>query len=146
MAGGKGERFWPLSTGKVPKPFLPLTGPKSLIQLTVERALHFVPKERIFIVLGKVHLNVAFKQLPELPSENFIVEPVGRDTAACIGLAATVLSLKDDKATMVVLPADQYVPDMKKFAYGTISAPGHRSRGSSIWTKREITPEAIQYV
>jgi mannose-1-phosphate guanylyltransferase len=115
MAGGKGERFWPLSTGKVPKPFLPLTGEKTLIQLTVERALQFAPKERIFIVLGKTHLNVALKQLPELPRENFIVEPVGRDTAACIGLAATVLSLKDERATMVVLPADQYVPDVNKF-------------------------------
>jgi mannose-1-phosphate guanylyltransferase len=116
MAGGRGERFWPLSTGKVPKPFLPLTGAKTLIQLTVERALRFVPKERIFIVLGRTHLNVALKQLSELPQENFIVEPVGRDTAACIGLAATVLSLKDERATMVVLPADQYVPDVKKFA------------------------------
>jgi mannose-1-phosphate guanylyltransferase len=115
MAGGKGERFWPLSTGKVPKPFLPLTGSKTLIQLTVERALQFAPKERIFIVLGKTHLKVALKQLPELPRENFIVEPVGRDTAACIGLAATVLSLKDERATMVVLPADQYVPDVNKF-------------------------------
>ena len=116
MAGGKGERFWPLSTGKIPKPFLPLTGKKTLIQLTVERALQFVPRKRIFVVLGKAHLNVALKQLPELPRENFIVEPVGRDTAACIGLAATVLSLKDERATMVVLPADQYVPDIKKFA------------------------------
>jgi mannose-1-phosphate guanylyltransferase len=115
MAGGRGERFWPLSTGKVPKPFLPLTGPKTLIQLTVERALRFVPKDRIFIVLGRTHLNVALKQLPELPRDNFIVEPVGRDTAACIGLAAIVLSLKDEKATMVVLPADQYVPDVEKF-------------------------------
>jgi len=116
MAGGKGERFWPLSTGKVPKPFLPLTGTKTLIQLTVERALHFVPKERIFIVLGRAHLNVALKQLSVLPRDNFIVEPVGRDTAACIGLAATILSLRDERATMVVLPADQYVPDIKKFA------------------------------
>ncbi len=116
MAGGKGERFWPLSTGKVPKPFLSLTGPKSLIRLTFERALHFVPKERIFIVLGRAHLRAAFKQLPELPPQNFVVEPVGRDTAACIGLAATVLSLKDEEATMVVLPADQYIPDVKKFA------------------------------
>jgi mannose-1-phosphate guanylyltransferase len=116
MAGGRGERFWPLSTGKVPKPFLPLTGAKTLIQLTVERATLFAPKERIFIVLGRTHLNVALKQLSELPRENFIVEPVGRDTAACIGLAATVLSLKDERATMVVLPADQYVPDVKKFA------------------------------
>jgi mannose-1-phosphate guanylyltransferase len=116
MAGGRGERFWPLSTGKVPKPFLPLTGTKTLIQLTVERASQFAPKERIFIVLGRAHLNIALKQLPELPRQNFIVEPVGRDTAACIGLAATVLSIKDENATMVVLPADQYVPDVKKFA------------------------------
>ncbi len=116
MAGGKGERFWPLSTGKVPKPFLPLTGTRTLIQLTVERALQFAPKERIFIVLGRAHLNVALKQLSELPPENFIVEPVGRDTAACIGLAATVLSLKDENATMVILPADQFVPDVNKFA------------------------------
>ena len=116
MAGGKGERFWPLSTGKVPKPFLPLTGAKTLIQLTVERALQFASKERIFLVLGKAHLKAAHKQLPELPRENFIVEPVGRDTAACIGLAATVLSLKDESATMVILPADQYVPDVNKFA------------------------------
>jgi mannose-1-phosphate guanylyltransferase len=116
MAGGKGERFWPLSTGKVPKPFLPLTGTKTLIQLTVERALQFVPKERIYIVLGKNHLSVAVKQLPELSRDNFIIEPIGRDTAACIGLAAIVLSIRDVNATMVILPADQYVPDVKKFA------------------------------
>ena len=116
MAGGKGERFWPFSTGNVPKPFLQLTGEKSLIQLTAERALRFVPLKRIFIVLGKKHLKVAQKQLPELPPDNFIVEPAGRDTAACIGLAAITLLLRDDKATMVVLPADQYVPDVDKFA------------------------------
>ncbi|MBA4390396.1 MAG: mannose-1-phosphate guanylyltransferase [Syntrophus sp. (in: bacteria)] len=116
MAGGKGERFWPLSTGNAPKPFLQLTGEKTLIQLTVERAARFVPKKRIFIVLGKKHLKVAQKQLPDLPRDNFIVEPAGRDTAACIGLAAITLLLRDDKATMVILPADQYVPDVDKFA------------------------------
>jgi mannose-1-phosphate guanylyltransferase len=116
MAGGKGERFWPLSTGNVPKPFLQLIGEKTLIQLTVERALRFVPKKRILIVLGKQHLKVAQKQLPELPRENFIVEPAGRDTAACIGLSAITLLLRDDKATMVILPADQYVPDIDAFA------------------------------
>jgi mannose-1-phosphate guanylyltransferase len=116
MAGGKGERFWPLSTGNIPKPFLQLTGEKTLIQLTVERALRFVPKKKIFIVLGRKHLKVAQKQLPQLPIDNFIVEPAGRDTAACIGLAAITLLLRDDKATMVVLPADQYVPDVDAFA------------------------------
>ncbi len=134
MAGGRGERFWPLSTGKIPKPFLPLTGAKTLIQLTVERAMLFVPKERIFIVLGRTHLNVALKQLPELPRDNFIVEPVGRDTAACIGLAATVLSLKDERATMVVLPADQYVPDVKKFADTITNCVAMADRGDYLVT------------
>lgn len=134
MAGGRGERFWPLSTGKIPKPFLPLTGAKTLIQLTVERAMVFVPKERIFIVLGRTHLNGALKQLPELPRDNFIVEPVGRDTAACIGLAATVLSLKDERATMVVLPADQYVPDVKKFADTITSCVAMADRGDYLVT------------
>ena len=115
MAGGKGERFWPLSTGKVPKPFLPLIGSKTLIQLTAERASRFLSKENIFVVLGKTHLHTARKQLPDIPLQNFIVEPIGRDTAACIGLAATVLSLKDRNGTMIVVPADQFVPDMRRF-------------------------------
>lgn len=116
MAGGKGERFWPLSTGKIPKPFLPLIGSKTLIQLTVERTSRFIPQDRIFVVLGKRHLSVAQKQLPGLPLENFIVEPVGRDTAACIGLAATVISIRDPHGIMLVLPADQYVTDLEDFA------------------------------
>jgi mannose-1-phosphate guanylyltransferase len=139
MAGGKGERFWPLSTGNVPKPFLQLTGEKTLIQLTVERALRFVPKKRIFIVLGKKHLRVAQKQLPELPPDNFIVEPAGRDTAACIGLAAITLLILDDKATMVVLPADQYVPDIDKFADTMRHCVDLAQEGSSLITMG-ITP------
>jgi len=134
MAGGKGERFWPLSTGNVPKPFLPLTGDKTLIQLTVERAMQFVPKERIFVALGKAHLKTARKQLAMLSRENFIVEPVGRDTAACIGLAATVLSIRDNDATMVVLPADQYVPDIKKFADTIRDCVGMAAQGDYLVT------------
>lgn len=116
MAGGKGERFWPLSTGSVPKPFLKLTGEKTLIQLTVERALQFVPEDKVFIVLGNVHLAVARRQLPQLPAGNFIVEPSGRDTAACVGLAAISLPRQNDDSVMIMLPADQYVPDVKDFA------------------------------
>ena len=139
MAGGRGERFWPLSTGKVPKPFLPLTGDKSLIQLTVERALEFVPKERIFVVLGRSHLRTAQKQLALLPASHFIVEPVGRDTAACIGLAATFLSLKDEKAAMVVLPADQYVPDTKRFGETVVDCVALAHKGDYLVTMG-ITP------
>jgi mannose-1-phosphate guanylyltransferase len=116
MAGGKGERFWPLSTDLAPKPFLKIMGEKSMIQLTVERALKVVPVERVLIVLGSHHLDIAKGQLPSLKDLNFIVEPEGRDTAACIGLAATFLKGMDEKAIMVTLPADHYVPDQDGFA------------------------------
>jgi mannose-1-phosphate guanylyltransferase len=116
MAGGRGERFWPLSTDPAPKPFLNIVGGKSLIQLTVERAQKIVPIARIFIVLGKEHLNIAKKQLGMLPAGNFIIEPDGRDTAPCIGYSAIFMLNIDKDSVMVVLPADQYVPDADIFA------------------------------
>lgn len=115
MAGGKGERFWPLSTERIPKPFLKLTGDKTLIQLTIERVRNIVPTENIFVVLGKRHLNVAKRQLGDLFDENFIVEPEGRDTAPCIGFAALPILNRDSKAIMITLPADQYIPDVGGF-------------------------------
>ncbi len=115
MAGGKGERFWPMSTELTPKPFACLTGKKTLIELTVDRAKRIVPLDRILVVLGREHLPVAKKCLPGLPRKNFIVEPVGRDTAPCVGLAATILHLRDPDAVMVVLPSDHYVSDENRF-------------------------------
>ncbi len=116
MAGGKGERFWPLSTELVPKPFVSITGKKTLIELTVERARRIVPLERIFVVLGREHLPVARKCLPRLPRGNFIIEPEGRDTAPCVGLAAMMLYRLNPNAVMVVLPSDHYVPDPAAFS------------------------------
>jgi mannose-1-phosphate guanylyltransferase len=116
MAGGKGERFWPLSTELVPKPFVSITGKKTLIELTVERARTIVPLERIFVVLGREHLPAAKRCLPRLPRDNFIIEPVGRDTAPCVGLAAMMLHRRDPNAVMVILPSDHYVPDPAAFS------------------------------
>ncbi len=110
MAGGRGERFWPLSTPGFPKPFLPLTGKKSLIQLTIDRALKLVPKDRIIIILGERHYTIARKQLNVLSKDNFILEPEGRDTAPCIGYTAISLLKRDSEAVMIVLPADHYIP------------------------------------
>ncbi len=115
MAGGRGERFWPLSTKSVPKPFVRLVGDKTMIQMTVERVLELVPTDHIFVVLGGEHRDVARKQLPDLGEDQFIVEPVGRDTAACIGFAATLLARRDNEAVMIVLPADHYIPDIGAF-------------------------------
>lgn len=115
MAGGRGERFWPVSTDSVPKPFLRIIGDKSLIQMTVDRLERLVPPDRIIVVLGESQVPVAREQLNQLPSGSFISEPEGRDTAPCIGYAATILFHRDPAAVMVTLPADHYIPDTDLF-------------------------------
>jgi len=115
MAGGRGERFWPVSTEKKPKPFLKIFGTKTLIQQTVERVFPLIPGENLLVVLGKEHLEIALGQLKEIPRENFLLEPMGKDTAACIGLASLYLERYDPEAIMVVLPADHYISDTLMF-------------------------------
>lgn len=134
MAGGKGERFWPLSADSMPKPFLKLIGDKTMIQLTVERLTGIVPRERIFVVLGEAHLAVARAQLPDLPAGNFIVEPEGRDTAPCIGYAAIWLLRNDPDAVMAVLPADHYIPDVDRFAKTVVRGVGIAASGNYLVT------------
>ncbi len=115
MAGGRGERFWPLSTEERPKPFVPLIGPATLLQETVARLRSLVPVERILIALGEKHREIASRQVPEIPPANFIVEPIGRDTAACLGLSAIHVALRDPEAIMLALPADHFVADADQF-------------------------------
>jgi mannose-1-phosphate guanylyltransferase len=115
MAGGRGERFWPLSTEERPKPFVPLIGPATLLQETVARLRSLVPVERILIALGEKHREIASRQVPEIPPANFIVEPIGRDTAACLGLSAIHVALRDPEAIMLALPADHFVADAGQF-------------------------------
>jgi mannose-1-phosphate guanylyltransferase len=115
MAGGSGERLWPLSTPKHPKPFLSLLGNRSLLQQTIDRLKDWIPLERTLIVVGHDHRDLAAEQLPGLPPENLLVEPVGRGTAACIGLAAVAIARRDPKAVIVVLPADHAIGDATRF-------------------------------
>lgn len=115
MAGGRGERFWPLSTEERPKPYLCFFGEKTLFQATMERITSFIPKERIFPVLSRQHLALAWEQVPALPKKNYIIEPEGRDTAACIGLASLYLERLDPEAIIVVLPADHYISNNEEF-------------------------------
>jgi mannose-1-phosphate guanylyltransferase len=113
LAGGKGERFWPLSTPEYPKPFLKFFSEKSLLQQTFDRARKLAPAERILLVVGKQHEKISRDQLPELPAGRLLLEPTGRDTAAAIGYAS--LRLPSD-ATMLLLPADHLIPDDEAFA------------------------------
>jgi len=116
MSGGRGERFWPLSGKTLPKPFLPLLGEKTMIQETVERIKRLIPEERIIIVLSRDHFPLAQQQLPEIPVENFVLEPFGRDTAACIGLASLYIGKRDEDASMIVLAADHLITDREAFS------------------------------
>lgn len=110
MAGGKGERFWPKSRTNLPKQFLLLTDDgKSMIQKTVERVCELVKIENIYIVTNELYTELVKEHLPNLPIENIIVEPVAKNTAPCIGLAAVHIAKKDSNSKMIVLPSDHLI-------------------------------------
>lgn len=115
MAGGKGTRFWPLSTEDKPKQFLKLIGDKTMIQMTVERVLPIIPIDRIYICTGERYVNLIKEQVPNLPVENIIIEPEGRNTAPCITLSSLVIKRKYKDATMVVLPSDHLIENEDRF-------------------------------
>lgn len=109
MAGGSGTRFWPLSRGKFPKQLISLGGERSLIQQTVHRLSGLIPKERILVVTAASQAQGIKEQLPQIPHQNILVEPIGRNTAPCIALAALYLKKIDPEAVMAVMPADHLI-------------------------------------
>lgn len=115
MAGGKGTRFWPLSTEEKPKQFLNLIGKETMIQMTVNRVKPIIPIERIFICTGDMYVDLVKEQLPELPEKNIIIEPEGRNTAPCIALSALVIDRYYKDSTMIVLPSDHLIKDEECF-------------------------------
>lgn len=115
MAGGKGTRFWPLSTEEKPKQFLNLVGDNTMIQMTVNRILPIIPIERIFVCTGEKYIDYVINQLPELPKENIIVEPEGRNTAPCIALSSMIIKRKFNDASVLVLPSDHLIEKEDEF-------------------------------
>lgn len=115
MAGGKGTRFWPLSTEEKPKQFLNLIGEETMIQMTVNRIKPIIPIERVFVCTGEMYVDLVKEQLPELPEQNIIIEPEGRNTAPCIALSAFVIKKYYKDANMIVLPSDHLISDEDEF-------------------------------
>ncbi len=116
MAGGRGERFWPKSRKNMPKQFLSLTDDgKTMIQLTVERISPMVKIEDVYVATNKDYKSLVLEQLPGLPEQNVLCEPVGRNTAPCIGLGAMHIAKKYDDAMMFVLPSDHLIKFNKMF-------------------------------
>ncbi|MDO5112679.1 MAG: mannose-1-phosphate guanylyltransferase [Clostridia bacterium] len=110
MAGGRGERFWPRSRAKLPKQFISVTGDgKTLIQHAVERISDMVAPEDVFIATGEMYYDIVREQLPDVPPQNILCEPVGRNTAPCIALGAAHIRKKYGDAIMLVLPSDHII-------------------------------------
>jgi mannose-1-phosphate guanylyltransferase len=115
MAGGSGTRFWPLSRKHKPKQTLPILGPGTMVRQTVERLFPLFDARQVFVVTAREHADLVRRELDLLPAENIIEEPMGRDTAAAIGLAATFLHWRDPEAAFAVLPADHFIDDPLRF-------------------------------
>jgi mannose-1-phosphate guanylyltransferase len=116
MAGGKGERFWPLSTSKHPKQLLALVGDKPLIAQAADRLQGLIPPENIFVVTNAELVEATQRAVPMLPPENIVGEPMGRDTAAAVACGGALVGARDPQAVFAVLTADQVMGDPEVFA------------------------------
>lgn len=117
MAGGVGSRLYPISTPEKPKQFLDLLGVgKTLIRLTYERFLAVDADAHFWVVTSESYLHYVSEQLPEIPREQILLEPVARNTAPCIAYVCRKIALRYPAAKVVVTPSDAYVPDHDAFA------------------------------
>ena len=115
MAGGKGTRFWPASRESHPKQLLPIINDEPMVTMTYNRIASHIPPERVIVVTAKSHASGIRAALPVLPPENILVEPVGRNTAPCIGLAAHYIRRLDPDGVMLVVPADHVIEKRETF-------------------------------
>jgi mannose-1-phosphate guanylyltransferase len=117
MAGGSGKRFWPASRRALPKQLLAVGTRRPLVEETAERLSALVPPEQILVVTNAAYARMTSELLSEVPSANIIGEPEGRDTAACIGLAAVILAARDPDAVMAVVPSDHVISPAEAFCF-----------------------------
>ena len=122
MAGGAGTRFWPVSTAEKPKQFLHLFGKRSLLQQSYDRVKGLVPAERILVLTNQALTGQVREQLPELPAANVIGEPLRRDTAAAVALAALICRRRYGDPVMAVLTADHLIKPVELFQKTLLSA------------------------
>lgn len=115
MAGGKGERFWPQSRLRRPKHLLPIVGEQPMLTQTIERLGDVVPPENVLIVTNSEQREAVLDTCPMVPPGNVVAEPVGRDTAAAVGLSTVLVASRDPDATFAMLPADHVIHDSAGF-------------------------------
>jgi mannose-1-phosphate guanylyltransferase len=115
MAGGGGTRLWPLSNRERPKQMLTLGGERTLFQVAVDRLEGLLPAHRILVVTVAEQARQLQIQCPDIPKENYLIEPMPRGTASVVGLAAAALHSRDPEATMAILTADHYIENVTGF-------------------------------
>ncbi|MCW5873891.1 MAG: mannose-1-phosphate guanylyltransferase [Anaerolineales bacterium] len=145
MAGGGGTRLWPLSRQSRPKQMLTLIEERSLFQIAVQRLQALLPPERILVVTSQQQADELKTHAPELPAENYILEPQPRGTAAAIGLAAAALGQRDPQAVMIVLTADHYIGNESGFHRYLEAAVELAQAGPLVTLGIEPTFAATQY-
>ncbi|HUH17241.1 MAG TPA: sugar phosphate nucleotidyltransferase [Methylomirabilota bacterium] len=128
MAGGAGTRLWPLSRRKTPKQLLALTGDTSLLQQSVARLGALLKPHDIYVITGQSHVRATQEQLPQLPADNVLGEPLARSTAVAAGLAQ-VLAGRDSDEVALVLPADHFIADEDAFVESLQEAIRAAERG-----------------
>lgn len=134
LAGGSGTRFWPLSRNTKPKQLIHLLGEKSLIQLAFDRISPLIPAERILVLTNDIQADEVRRQLPEIPSENVISEPLRRDTAPAVCLGIALIARRDPKASMIILPSDQLIQNDAAFRDLAAAALKHASETEALVT------------
>jgi mannose-1-phosphate guanylyltransferase len=139
LAGGEGTRMWPLSRSRRPKQLLQLSGPRSLIQQTVDRVLPLVSPERILIVTEHSHAQALRAQLPELPDSSIVVEPTRRGTAAALLLAALHVRARAPEATWASVHADAFITQDDEFRR-TLAAALEAAAGDELLVTTGVSP------
>ena len=132
MAGGSGERFWPLSTKENPKQLLKVFSDKSLIRLAYERVLPLVDENKIFIATNEIQVKALKEDLTNIPDSRIIIEPAFRDTAAAIAYGSTMISKYYDNPTVVVLASDHLIADEEEFRKVIKIAENEANKGNIV--------------
>lgn len=122
MAGGSGERFWPMSRNKTPKHLLRLLGDRTLLETTVQRVEGLIPWERVFVLTNAEQAEAARRELPFLPADHIVTEPAKRDTAPACALAVGLALARDKDALCALLPADSMIHNVVQFRHQLVAA------------------------